>query len=109
MHFDELPRVRGLAHEEEYPFCAPVESNGLSLLDDDRFFLNGFEYLVQTQAMRIHACFTPVFREGSRHHSKPEIGLSTCYPLFPLCIRRERGEGWCKTVCRDDKAPGLIV
>lgn len=51
MHFDQLLRVRGLAHEEENSFCAPVEGDGLSLLDDDGFFLDGLEHLIRTQGV----------------------------------------------------------
>ena len=59
MHFDQLLRVRCLAHEEENSFCAPVEGDGLSLLDDDGFFLDGLEHLIRTQASIVRARLTP--------------------------------------------------
>jgi hypothetical protein len=43
---DQLIRVRGQGHEEEHPFCAPVEREGISLLDDDRLFIDDFEHLI---------------------------------------------------------------
>jgi hypothetical protein len=43
---DQLIRVRGQGHEEEHPFCAPVEREGISLLDDDRLFIDDVEYLI---------------------------------------------------------------
>jgi hypothetical protein len=46
VHFNQLLRVRRLAQEKEHPFLAPVECYGLSLPDDDRIFLNGFDHLI---------------------------------------------------------------
>jgi hypothetical protein len=43
---DQLLRVRGQGHEEEHPFSAPVEGEGISLLDDDRLFIDDFEHLI---------------------------------------------------------------
>ena len=61
MHFDQLLRVRGVAHEEEYSFCAQVEGDGLSLLDNDGLFIDGLEQLIRTQMAIVHARITPTF------------------------------------------------
>jgi hypothetical protein len=74
MHFDQLLRVRSHAHEKEYPFCAPIDSNGLSLLDDDRIFIDDFEHLIRTYTPILHPFLTPAARRDSPNR-QPAGGL----------------------------------
>jgi hypothetical protein len=59
MHFDQLLRLRGSVHEEKYPFRAPIEGDGCSLLNDNRLFLCGIEHLIGTEILMVLACLAP--------------------------------------------------
>jgi hypothetical protein len=85
MHFDQLLRVRGHTHEEQYPFCAPIDSNGLSLLDDDRIFLDDFEHLKRTYTPILHPLFTPGPRRDrpSRQPAGGLVEFSISHLLLP--------------------------
>ena len=110
MHFDQLLCMRGPAHEEEYPFCAPVEREGLSLLDDDRLFINGLEHLIRSHAPILHARLTPAYRRDgrSRHYARHFVAFFNSHVLFLRCDRCVGGKHCFVGVHRHDEASSLI-
>ncbi len=59
MHLNQLLRLRVQGCEEQHTFRAPTECESLSMPDNDRLSLNGFEYLIRARAPIVHASFTP--------------------------------------------------
>jgi hypothetical protein len=102
VHFNQLLRLRSLAHEEEHPFLALIECEGLFLLDDDRLFINGLEHLIRTHAPILHARLTAATRRDGRsgHHGSGSDDVVISYVLFLQSGRCGVGEHFFKGVRR---------
>lgn len=105
MHLNQLLRLRVQGCKEQHIFRTPIERECLSLPDNDRLSLNGFECLIRKHTPIVHASFTPAAWRYSqtRHHSRRIINVIIFGALLPLCNRsgvknhffkRVRRHGW---------------